>query len=337
MEELLTNYGLFLAKTFTLVGALIIIISFLYSASKKQKKLDTLEVENLNDKYKRMKDIVEKEILLKKAYKDNQKKYKKSKEREKNVSKTIFVLNFQGNIKATAVASLREEITAIISVAKKNDEVLLRLENSGGLVHEHGLAASQLQRLKDKNIPLTVSIDKVAASGGYMMACVANKIISAPFAIVGSIGVLAQLPNFNRLLADKGIDYEQIYSGKYKRTLTIFGENTKEGREKFTEQIEDTYRLFKEFVAHNRPSLDMDKVATGEHWYGLQALELTLIDEIKTSDDYLLDVSTKANLYELNYKQPKTLPQKIGSLVESSINQVLDFSAKKNKEQDLFK
>jgi len=337
MEELFTDYGLFLAKTFTLVGALIVIISFLYSASKKQKKLDTLEVENLNDKYNKIKDTVEKKILLKKDYKEIQKKYKKLKETEKTALKTIFVLNFQGNIKATAVASLREEITAIISVANENDEVLLRLENSGGLVHEHGLAASQLQRLKQKNIPLTVSIDKVAASGGYMMACVANKIISAPFAIVGSIGVLAQLPNFNRLLSDKGIDYEQIYSGKYKRTLTIFGENTKEGREKFTEQIEDTYRLFREFVAQNRPSLDMDQVATGEHWYGLQALELSLIDEIKTSDDYLLDASVKANLYELNYKLPKTFPQKIGSLVESSINQVFDLSAKRNKEQDLFK
>ena len=198
-------------------------------------------------------------------------------------------------------------ISTFLEYARRDDSikgVFIRLNSPGG-----GAAASEQLYFETRALreekPVVIVMNDIVASGGYMMAYVANKIISAPFAIVGSIGVLAQLPNFNRLLADKGIDYEQIYSGKYKRTLTIFGENTKEGREKFTEQIEDTYRLFKEFVAHNRPSLDMDKVATGEHWYGLQALELTLIDEIKTSDDYLLDVSTKANLYELNYKQPK--------------------------------
>jgi serine protease SohB len=213
------------------------------------------------------------------------------------------VLDFKGDIRATATASLREEISAVIELAEKNDEVLVRLENAGGAVHEHGLAASQLLRLRGRGIPLTVAVDKVAASGGYLMACAADRIVAAPFAVIGSIGVLMQMPNFHRLLEQKGVDFEQITAGRFKRTLTVFGENTDEGREKVKEELIEVHELFQNRIKELRPGVDLEQVATGEHWYGDRALELNLIDEIGTSDDFLLNAADRADLYKLNYKR----------------------------------
>jgi len=217
------------------------------------------------------------------------------------IRKRVFVLRFQGDIRASAVAALREEVTAVLTVATQNDEVVVILESPGGVVHGYGLAASQLQRFKDHGIALTVAVDKVAASGGYLMACVAGRIIAAPFAILGSIGVVGQMPNFNRLLKSHDVDYELITAGEHKRTLTMFGENTEKGREKFREDIEITHTLFKDFVRSHRPDVDIERVSTGEHWYGLQALDLKLVDAVRTSDDYLRDASATADLYELTY------------------------------------
>ena len=229
------------------------------------------------------------------------------------------MVNFHGDIRATNVASLREEITAILTLANKTDEVLVKLENTGGIVHEHGLGASQLLRLRDSGIPITVAVDKVAASGGYMMACVAQKIIAAPFAVIGSIGVLAQLPNFHELLTRQGIRFEQETAGEYKRSVTMFGENTEKDREKLREQIEETHTLFKDFVALHRPNLDMAQIATGEHWYGTRALELGLIDEISTSDDYLLEASKKLRLYEITYSAKKSVAERLLSSVQLAL------------------
>jgi len=215
------------------------------------------------------------------------------------------VLNFHGDLRAAAVASLREEVTAVLTAAQPEDEVMVRLESVGGLVHAYGLAAAQLLRIRDRRIKLTVAVDKVAASGGYLMACVADRIIAAPFAILGSIGVIAQLPNFNRLLKKHDIDYEQFMAGEFKRTVTLFGENTDKGRHKFQEEIEVTHTLFKEFVKSHRPQLDLDQVATGEYWYGTRALEHRLADELRTSDDYLLDASASADLYEVTFTGKK--------------------------------
>jgi serine protease SohB len=208
---------------------------------------------------------------------------KKEKKADTRARPRVFVIHFRGDIKATAVASLREEVTAVLTSATPADEVLVCLENAGGLVHEHGLAASQLLRIKEKKIPLIVAVDKVAASGGYLMACVANRIIAAPFAVVGSIGVLAQLPNFHRLLDKHGIDFEQVKAGEFKRTLTLFGKNTEKERAKLKEEIEDTHQLFKNFVSQHRPDLDMTRVATGEHWYGARALELKSSSRVTTT------------------------------------------------------
>jgi serine protease SohB len=327
MIEFLWQYGLFLAKTVTIVAAIIIVVGLAVALSRRERVAERLDVKHLNTKYEVMAQIMRRETLPRKAFKETVKAEKAQKKLEKKQlareigkppRKRVFVLNFHGDIKATAVSSLREEVTAVLTLAAPDDEVLVRLENAGGLVHEHGLAASQLLRIKQRDIPLSIAVDKVAASGGYMMACVGDRILAAPFAIIGSIGVLAQLPNFNRLLDKYGIDFEQVKAGDYKRTLTLFGKNTDEERAKLREEVEHTHTLFKEFIAKHRERVDIEQVATGEHWYGTRALELNLVDELITSDDYLLEASKNADLYEVTYTAKKSVSEKVVSLIHRS-------------------
>ena len=240
-------------------------------------------------------------------------------------------MHFKGDISASETAALREEISAIVQVAKPNDEVLLCLESPGGVVHGYGLAASQLMRLKQHNIKLTVAVDKVAASGGYMMACVADKIVSAPFAIIGSIGVVAQIPNIHRLLKKHDVDVDVMTAGEYKRTVTMLGENTEKGKQKFQQELEETHQLFKQFVSQNRPHLDVDQVATGEHWFGQQALNLNLVDEIMTSDDLLLQAMKEKQLIGVKYVVKKSLLQKVGKQAEESADNIALRWLKKNE------
>ena len=320
MIDLLINYGLFLAKTVTIVVAVIFVVGTVASIvfRGKSQKESQLKVRNLNEKYRKFARTLEMETLskyrFKQIVKDEKKKRKQTRKDEKKsdtTHKRVFVLNFNGDIKASAVDLLREEITALLMVAGQQDEVLLRLESTGGMVHSYGLAASQLQRLREKNIKLTIAVDKVAASGGYMMACVADRIIAAPFAIIGSIGVVAQIPNINKLLKRHNIDYEQITAGRYKRTLTFMGENTDAEREKVKQELEETHDLFKDFVVQRRQSLDIEKTATGEYWYGSRALELKLVDELKTSDDFLMAASGTTDLFEVSFEMKRSLTQRL--------------------------
>ncbi len=321
LTDFLFNYGIFFAKlltVFILLAIVIIFLFFIFTRSRPELE-GHLEVKNLNEKYEQMKLILNSVILPKKAYKKSLKEVKsRLKQDQKLADKSpakhrMFILNFKGDIRASEVSSLREEVTAILSVADEDDEVLVKLESGGGTVHGYGLAASQLKRLRDKKIKLTVAVDKVAASGGYMMACVANNIIAAPFAIIGSIGVLAQIPNFHRLLKKHDIDFEQITAGKYKRSLTLFGNNTQEDREKLQHDLEETHDLFKQFVKENRDSVDIELIATGEHWYGKRAIELNLVDKIQTSDDYLSEAVNNSDLYELAYIRKRPVLEKFFS------------------------
>ena len=316
--EFLAEYGMFLAKLGTVSILFVIVIGIiLFMATQAKADNEQLTIKNINEKLDAMSMMLKQQVLNKKELKKYAKHLKKEqKEKDKNTSderRKVFVLNFNGDIKASTVSSLREEITAILSIANKKDEVLVVLESGGGTVHGYGLGASQLKRIRDKEISLTVAVDKVAASGGYMMACVANKIIAAPFAIIGSIGVLAQIPNFHRLLKKMDIDFEQITAGDYKRTLTLFGENTDKDREKFKEELEETHVLFKEFVKDNREQVDINKIATGEHWYGKQAIDLKLVDELITSDDYLTKAATEADVFEVKYERKKPVSEKLFS------------------------
>lgn len=336
--NLFAEYGLFLAKIITVVVAIAIVITLIANLTQRKKaQRGELRVTRLGEEYKEMKEEVAAALLDPHQHKQWHKNQKKKNKQEAKAAKarakrgeaapagkpTLYVLDFKGSIDAHEVSALREEVTAVLAVAKPQDEVLLRLESPGGVVHGYGLAASQLQRLRERQIPLTVAVDKVAASGGYMMACVANKIVAAPFAIIGSIGVVAQIPNFNRLLKRNDIDIELHTAGQYKRTLTLLGENTEEGREKFREDLNETHQLFKEFVHSMRPSLDIDAVATGEHWYGVQAQEKGLVDEISTSDDLIIARMQERDVVSLRYMQRKRLMDRFTGSAAQSLDRLL--------------
>ncbi len=325
--EFLAEYLGFLAKTLTVVVAILVVLASAAALrSKGRRASGQLEVSKLNDFYKTLHERIEQVVLdkaqLKAAHKAQNKLEKLA--RKANESKPrVYVLDFDGDIKASATDSLRHEVTALLSLASPQDEVVLRLESAGGMVHSYGLAASQLARIRQAGIPLTVCIDKVAASGGYMMACIGDKILSAPFAVLGSIGVVAQLPNVHRLLKQHNIDFEVLTAGEYKRTLTVFGENTDKGREKFQEDLDVTHDLFKGFVASYRPQLDIDAVATGEVWLGQAAQGKKLVDELKTSDEYLANRARDAELFHLHYAEKKSLQERIGMAASLSLDRLL--------------
>ena len=331
--EFLVEYGAFLLKAVTIVVSILIVVGGIISLSARPKSQadGELVIKKLNDELDDHKEQLEDAILdkelLKKMAKDKKKEEKekektakkaaKSKaETESEEKKRVFVLDFDGDIKASEVELLRHEISAILTMATPDDEVVMTLESGGGMVHSYGLASSQLQRIRDKKIPLTICVDKVAASGGYMMACLADKIVAAPFAIIGSIGVVAQLPNFNRLLKKHDVDFELFTAGEYKRTVTMFGHNSAKAKDKFQSDLEDTHELFKDHVGQYRNNLNVEAVATGDIWYGQQALENGLIDQIGTSDQYLVDACEQSDVFTVRYEYKKTLQEKLGIAVQ---------------------
>ncbi|MGQ6214596.1 protease SohB [Serratia sp. IR-2025] len=335
--EFISVYGLFLAKVATVVLAIAALAILAVSlGQRKNRQKGELQLTDLGEQYREMQrdmrlarmDTAEQKVWLKQFKKQTKADDKLKKQRAKSgaveVTKPcLYVLDFKGSMDAHEVTSLREEISAVLAVASAQDEVLLRLESPGGVVHGYGLAASQLERLRKGGIRLTVAVDKVAASGGYMMACVADRIVAAPFAIIGSIGVVAQIPNFHRLLKKNDIDVELHTAGQFKRTLTLFGENTEQGREKFREDLNETHELFKRFVHEQRPSLDIDSVATGEHWFGSQAKEKGLIGAIGTSDDLLIAELDNHEVIAVRYTRRKRLMDRFTGSAAESVDRLL--------------
>jgi serine protease SohB len=335
--ELLSQYGLFLAKIATVVIAIAVVAVLIVNLTQRKRQRGELRITRLSEQYQEMQEEMSLALLdthqQKLWHKAQKKKHKQEAKAAKAKAKLnapqdkviprVYVLDFKGSMDAHEVASLREEVTAVLAVATPQDQVVVRLESPGGVVHGYGLAASQLQRLREKQIPLTVAVDKVAASGGYMMACVADNIVAAPFAIIGSIGVVAQIPNFNRFLKNKEIDIELHTAGQYKRTLTLLGENTEEGRQKFREDLNETHHLFKDFVHRMRPTLDIEQVATGEHWYGVQALEKGLVDAVGTSDDLLLNLMDGRELVGVRFTQRKRLLDRFTNSAAESADRLL--------------
>lgn len=338
--EFLTEFGLFLAKAVTVVVAIAAIISVIVSSAQKGRDEDDgeLRITRLNEKYRRLKESLEEKLLDDQQRKLREKARKKAEKARKKASKKagsggdgpseekgrIYVLDFHGDIKASDTDTLRKSITAVLGVADaEKDEVVVRLESGGGMVHSYGLASAQLDRIRNKGIRLTACIDKVAASGGYMMACVADRIVASPFAIVGSIGVVAQLPNFHRLLKKHDVDFEVLTAGEHKRTLTIFGENTDKGRQKFLEDLEDTHVLFKEYVSERRPAVDIANVANGDIWFGKRAMDVKLVDEIRTSDEYLIDACERGEVVSVSFRRKRTLPEKLGLAASAAMEQTI--------------
>ena len=343
-SDILTGYGIFILEILTILLVIAAIVAMIILAKQRNATHHgELVVTDLSEEFKETVKHLRDFQLSEEELKQAEKAEKKAKKQEAKALKAklkngeeetpkpcVYVLDFKGDISASETTALREEISAIINVAKADDEVLLRLESPGGVVHGYGLAASQLARLKQKGVKLTVAVDKVAASGGYMMACVADKIVSAPFAIIGSIGVVAQIPNIHRLLKKHDVDVDVMTAGEFKRTVTVLGENTEKGKQKFQAELEETHQLFKQFVTQNRPHLDVDKVATGEHWFGQQALALQLVDELATSDDIILEKMKDKSVIAVKYKVKKPLLQKIGKQAEESIEGIIHRNLTKN-------
>lgn len=332
MTEFLTDYGLFLVKTVTIVFAAMVIISMGVAASMKTRRHEKgeIKVKFLNDEFTEMEFILKETVLTKEQWKAEEKaQKKKDKEEEKlrkagkeKVKRRIYVLNFDGDERASQTGNFSKEITAVLTMATPQDQVVVKLESPGGLVHSYGFAASQMSRIISAQIPLIACVDQVAASGGYMMASVANKVLAAPFAIVGSIGVVANVPNFNKILRKNDVDYTIYTAGQYKRTVSMLGEITEEGKKKFQEELEDTHVLFKDFVSTHRKVVDIDRIATGEYWYGQRALELKLVDEIMTSDEYLFSARNDAEIFEVSYELKKNIAEKFGFAVQASLENV---------------
>ena len=342
MTEWLAAYGLFLAKAATVAVAAGLTAAALVAGAARRSRPGRRpdappEVVPLNPEFRRMTAAFERAALPRKAVRARrraeraERKARAKKEGRRPARgglpgggeggpRRVFVLDFKGDLRATGVDALRQEVTLVLAVATERDEVVVRLENSGGAAHGHGLGASQLARIRARGIPLTVAVDRVAASGGYLMACVANRILAAPFAIVGSIGVFAAVPNLHRLLEARGIDVEEFQAGEFKRTVTMLGKNTDAGRAKLQDQLDDIHRLFREFVAEYRPNLDVERVATGEYWHGRDALALDLVDELRTSDDYLYEASREADLYHVRGAGRPRLRRRLAELAELAID-----------------
>ncbi|ASJ75460.1 protease SohB [Granulosicoccus antarcticus] len=352
MAEFFYEYGLFFLKALTFVIAVVAIIAAIVSAAMRGRESGGgegeghIEIKKYNENLEDMQEALSFSLMEPEERKQAEKDKKAADKAEKKAArkaakmarkqrgsgetklvettrKRLYVMDFDGDIRASEVEKLRREITAVLTTATPEDEVLVRLESGGGMVTSYGLAASQLDRIRDKKVPLTICVDKVAASGGYMMACVADKLVAAPFAVLGSIGVVAQIPNFHRLLKELNIDFEMLTAGKYKRTLTVFGENTEEGRQKFIEDIERIHTQFKAYVSKRRPSLDIDAVATGEIWSGQDTLDLNLADHLSTSDQYLIDACEEREVLIISYKVRKGLMERFSIGVQSTVDGVL--------------
>lgn len=333
MLEWISDYGLFLAKGLTVAFLFAMVVMVLSRARREGGPgLETghLQVETLNDRYRAEADALRSLVWDDAAWKAERKARKAQDKADRKkpeapaVKARVFVLQFHGDLAATAVTHLRHEISALLAVAEAGrDEVVILLESPGGMVHGYGLAASQLARIRDAGLKLTVCVDKVAASGGYLMACIANQLLAAPFAIIGSIGVVAQIPNIHRLLKKNDIDIELMTAGEYKRTLTMLGENTEAGREKFQHDLNETHDLFKGFVQQWRPQVDIARVGTGEHWYGQQAIDLQLVDSLRTSDDYLRARAVEADLFALHWRTRQTMAQRLGLAAEEASDRLL--------------
>ena len=346
LNDILTGYGIFILEILTILLLILAIVGLVISYRQHNKsKIGELEIKDLSEEFDHqvrvLRDFNLSEEELKQQAKAEKKAEKqKAKKRKEKLKKGetlddkkksyVYVLDFHGDISASETTTLREEISAILNVATPEDEVLLRLESPGGIVHDYGFAASQLSRLKQKGIKLTIAVDKVAASGGYMMACVADKIVSAPFAVIGSIGVVAQIPNVHRLLKKYDVDVDVMTAGEFKRTVTVLGENTEKGKQKFQQELEETHQLFKQFVSQNRPCIDIDKIATGEHWFGQQAIDLKLVDEISTSDDLILEKMKEKHVVSVKYRLKKSLIKKLGRQAEeSAVNIIHRYTTKR--------
>lgn len=314
--EILWNTLDFAVKGFVVFLVVVASATVIAALTRRRRgPLPRLEVRALNRRFEHLGDALRSAVMKPKEFKA----LVKGRKTADDAKPRVYVLDFEGDILATQVERLREEVSAIASVAQENDEVVVKIESPGGGVPHYGLAAAQLVRLRERKIKVTACIDRVAASGGYLMACVADNVVAAPFAIIGSIGVVAQVPNIHRLLKKHDVDVAEVTAGEFKRTVSLFGEVTEKGKKKLQEQLEETHHLFKDFVHQYRPKLDVDKVSTGEYWLGRRSLELGLVDSLGTSDDYLMTRTKDAQVFRVTYRSDQPWRDRLGRLAANAL------------------
>jgi serine protease SohB len=332
--DFVAEYGLFLLQTLTVVVAIVLVIAVSSKMSGGDEAKGTIKVTDLSKKFAEQKQYVgtfveaalnsDQPSVLERLKNRLKKKSPKKSTAESAHQKLAVVLEFKGDMKASQVNGLREEVSAILLMDPIPDLVVLKLTSPGGLVHTYGLASSQLARLRDAGVESIACVDTVAASGGYMMAVCADRIVAAPFAVLGSIGVVAQIPNIYRFLKNRDVDVELHTAGANKRTLTLLGENTPEGRKKFKEDLEQTHDLFKAWIAERRPELDLDAVADGSIFYGTDALTKGLCDQIATSDDVLMTLNQDHHLIALKWHEKKSLAARLSREASAAITDQVD-------------
>ena len=295
-----------------LAAAILLILRVLAAnRSERRQSAADLDIIDLTDQLHNRAAKVSRRLLPKKQWKELIKRNE-----EKTYESTVFVVDFHPKLRAREVQALRKEIDVITQVATPRDEVLVRIDSPGGTVTGYGQAASQLLRIHNLGIPLTICVDEIAASGGYMCAAVADKIIAAPFAFIGSIGVVAGIPNFVGLMNKLGVRYLELTAGENKRTLTPFSEPTPEKEAVEQERLEAIHTAFKDLIKERRPNLDVDRVADGNYWLALDAKKLGLVDIIQTSDEYLVEQS-KANRRILKITCERRASRLLSTLLES--------------------
>ncbi|MCE8031764.1 MAG: protease SohB [Halomonas sp.] len=327
MNEWLMDMGRFVVQMSILTLLVMVVVLVIAKVRNEAGERVRLRVEELNGRleYRRRRlalaasEPSARKRLAKAFRRDDKSRSRAGRKQENEPRGTVWVLDFHGDLKAAGVGRLAEEISAVTAAAAEGDEVVIRLESAGGLVHAYGLGAAQVDRLREAGLTTTVCVDKVAASGGYLMACAADHLRAAPFAVLGSIGVVAQLPNVHRLLKRHDIDVELLTAGEYKRTLTVFGENTEEGREKFQSDLEHIHELFKRHVAQRRPGLDIEAVATGEVWYGHDALDRGLVDALGTSEAYLVARMNEARVVSVRLEARQPIGKRLGVAVREAV------------------
>lgn len=228
----------------------------------------------------------------------------------------VAVLKFKGDIRASARFAFAKLVDEVVLNAREFKEVVVVVESPGGGVSEYGMLFAELERMRkcEENFQLTVVVDTVAASGGYLMSLPAHKILAAPFAMVGSIGVVSFIPNIRELLEANKIKPRTFTAGDFKRTVTLTDEGDEKSAEQYKQQLALIHEQFKQALKKYRPQVELEKVATGEAWLASTTVEkeLQLVDGLNTSHALLLEMNQSFDLVEYSSKaERKTFLKRI--------------------------
>ncbi|WP_343192796.1 S49 family peptidase [Buchnera aphidicola (Taiwanaphis decaspermi)] len=300
--EFIYSYILFIIKTLSVLFFLHLFskIIIIYILKKNDIYLNnTLKVELLNNHYKKLKNDLS--FFQKKKIINQKNVY--------NKKSNLYILDYNDKIKKNKIKKLREEISSIILVAKKNDEVLLRLENTSDIVYEYGLVIAQLQRLRKKGIKLIISIDKIVSNGGYIIACVADHISASPFSIIGPINIVVNIPNIDKYTQTSNLN-NQLNDCNTFTKLTLIKNNTKIYVNKIFNKLDIKKYIRNSFIKDMRPSLNLNKIFNQNYWIGENAINEKLIDSINTSDDILFSKKDTHNLLKIKYVYKSNIVEK---------------------------